>query len=167
MACAPRHGFTLIELLVTLAILGILATLAIPVAQVSLQRSRENTLRQALHDIRHAIDAYKKAIDEGRIAKKAGSSGYPEQLAVLVDGVVDQRDPKRHKIFFLRRIPADPMRPESAASSAANLAADPAASWGKRSYTSESTDPQEGDDVFDVYSTSSKIGLNGVPYRQW
>lgn len=159
MARAAGRGFTLIELLVTLAILGVLATLAIPVAQVSLQRTREHALRRALQDIRHGIDAYKKAIDEGRIAKKSGSTGYPDNLGLLVDGVIDQRDPKRHKLFFLRRIPTDPMQPDNST--------DPASTWGKRSYASEATDPQEGDDVYDVYSTSFKTGLNGVPYRQW
>ena len=153
------RGFTLIELLIALAILGVLATVALPVAQVALQRSQERALRRALHDIRHAIDAYKLASDEGRILKPLGASGYPKDLEILVEGVPDQRNPKRSKIQFLRRIPRDPMFPDTSV--------DESASWGKRSYTSEAEDPQEGEDLYDVYSTSDGIGLNGEPYRKW
>lgn len=154
----PR-GFTLIELLITLAVLGILASLSIPVAETMAQRTREQELRRALFEIRRGIDAYKQASDEGRIPKSATASGYPPSLDILVEGVPDQRDPKQKKIYFMRRIPRDPMNPDTEAIGAA--------SWGKRSYASDSTDPQEGDDVFDVYTTSARIGLNGTPYKLW
>jgi general secretion pathway protein G len=144
---------------VTLAIMAVLALLTAPVAELAVQRVDEAELRHALRQIRDAIDAYKKASDEGRIAHSPNTSGYPPSLAVLVEGVEDAKDPQKSKIYFLRRIPRDPM--------SADADAEPADTWAKRSYASEPDDPAEGDDVYDVYSKSSETGLNGVPYTRW
>ena len=56
MARAIR-GFTLIELIVTVAIVALLATAAMPVAQLAFKRTREQDLTLALRQIRGAIDA--------------------------------------------------------------------------------------------------------------
>jgi len=154
-----QTGFTLIELIITVLIVGILAAGVLPLAEVSIQRAKESELKIALRQIREAIDAYKVASDEGRIAKKAGESGYPRSLEVLAEGVDDAKDTKKAKIYFLRRIPRDPFAMENSA-----RASD---SWGKRSYASPPDDPKPGDDLFDVYSMSPGTGLNGVRYREW
>jgi general secretion pathway protein G len=153
-----QFGFTFIELMVTLAILVVLASIAMPLMQVSMQRTKEQKLSESLRLIRTAIDAYKKASDEGRIKKNVDESGYPPDLESLVIGVEDIKDIKRNRIFFLRKLPQDPM------SETANKGND---NWGKRSYQSSAEDPQEGRDVFDVYSLSDGVGLNEVPYREW
>jgi general secretion pathway protein G len=152
-------GFTLIELVIVVAIVGILALGLIPLGELAVKRSREGELRDALRSIRTAIDAYKKAADEGRVEKKATESGYPPSLNVLADGVKDIKTPEGKKIYFLRRIPRDPMNDD------AKLP--PIKTWGLRSYASPPDDPAPGDDVFDVYSRSEGKGLNGVPYNKW
>jgi len=154
------RGFTLVELVITVAIVSLLATAVIPSAQLMYQRQRESELRDALRTLRTAIDAYKKASEAGRIKKEADKSGYPPDLQALVDGVEDASSPKEGvKVYFLRRVPRDPFWPDATSA--------PADTWGLRSYASSPDDPQPGDDVFDVYSRSSRVGLNGVPYRDW
>lgn len=155
----PYYAITLIEMLVTLAIIAVLATLTLPLAATVAKRSKEQDLKYALRQIREGLDGYKRAVDTGRIVQSPDLSGYPKTLETLVDGVVDEKDPKRRKMYFLRTIPADPF--------AADVGVPAAATWGKRSYASSHDDPKEGDDVFDVYSLNPGTGLNGIPYREW
>jgi general secretion pathway protein G len=156
----PRaRGFTLIELVVTLAIVALLAAAAAPLIELTVKRNRERELRAALREIRIAIDAYKRAADEGRIVKSPRQSGYPPTLAALAEGVPDLRSPERRAIYFLRRLPRDP--------TFADAGSDAATTWGKRSYASPPDAPEEGEDVFDVHSLSAGLGLNGTPYRRW
>jgi len=101
-------GFTLIELIITVAIVAILASAALPLNELVVQRAKEQDLRRALREIRAGLDAYKQASDDGRIVRSTGESGYPKRLEELAEGVEDQRSPKHEKIYFLRRIPPDP-----------------------------------------------------------
>ena len=158
-------GFTLIELVVTVAIVGILASAVLPVLQLSVKRVKENELRANLREIREAIDAYKKLADveNGPIKKIVGQSGYPPNLDILVEGVIDEKDPNKRKIRFLRRIPLDPMQPVNQVNNTNGIITN----WGLRSYASDANDPREGDDVYDVYSLSKQVGINGVPYAHW
>ena len=155
---APQ-GFTLIELLITVVIVGILALSAMPLAELAVQRSKESELRAALRQLREAIDAYRRDVEEGRIPRKALDTGYPPNLDVLVTGVEDEKSPKREKIYFLRRIPRNPLVDDPRLSNAET--------WGKRSYASAPDDPKPGEDVFDVYPIGDGVGLNGIPYRSW
>jgi general secretion pathway protein G len=146
------RGFTLIELLITVAIVALLASVAVPFAEMTVQRGKEADLRRTLREVREAIDAYKRASDDGAIEKTLNKSGYPPTLQALVEGAVDKRDPKGARMYFLRRIPVDPMTGEA---------------WGLRSYASPADRPSAGEDVYDVYSLSEHTGLNGIPYREW
>lgn len=157
--CPRQGGFTLIELVITVAIVGVLALLAAPLMEVTAQRHKETELRLALRQVREAIDAYHQAVLDKKIESPADASGYPPDLERLVLGVPDITKPERPKIYFLRRLPRDPMNPDSTLSAAQ--------SWGKRSYASPVDAPSPGEDVYDIFSTSERLGLNGVAYREY
>lgn len=158
-AIVQNHfGFTLIELVVSLAILGLIASMAYPMGEVIVQRNKEQDLRKALRQIREGIDAYKQFYDEGHVLKKVEESGYPPSLAILEEGVEDAKSPDKKMVYFLRRVPRDPFAPPEI----------PAVdTWGLRSYESSPQNPLKGKDVFDIYSQAEGSGLNGIPYREW
>ncbi len=146
-------------MVVTVAIVAVLASAAVPLAELAVQRGKEQDLRRALREIRTALDAFKQSQDDGRVPRRIGESGYPRRLEDLVEGVEDQKSPRKEKIYFLRRLPRDPFAADS------QLPA--ARTWGKRSYASPPEDPKDGEDVFDVYSLATGKGINGIPYREW
>lgn len=152
------RGFTLIEMVVVVLMVSILASAAMPLAALSKRRSQEAELRQSLRTIRVALDDYKRAWEQGRIERKPDQSGYPPNLDVLVKGVMDVSSPKAGRIYFLRRLPRDPF-------AEASLPA--AMTWGLRSYASSAEAPVPGVDVFDVYSLTEGVSLDGTPYRRW
>jgi general secretion pathway protein G len=144
-----QHGFTLIELIVSTAILAILVGAAFPLVRITIYREREHELRQNLWMIRDAIDRYKDAADRGAFQIKVGSEGYPPDLDTLVTGV----DVAGKKLKFLRRIPFDPMTKQE---------------WGMRSMQDDKdSDSWGGQNVFDVYTKSDQIALDGTKYKDW
>jgi general secretion pathway protein G len=152
-----QRGFTFIELVVVTAILLILSSTVLPLAQVTAQRQREVELRRDLREMRTAIDKFKDAYDRGLIARTqvdAGSEGYPPDLDTLVEGDNLANDASGRKLKFLRRVPQDPMTKTT--------------EWGLRSYQDEPDSTSwGGENVFDVYTTSTGTAIDGTNYRDW
>lgn len=148
-----QAGYTLAELVMVAAMMVILAGAALPAVKFTARRTKEMELRHHLRSMRDAIDTYKRYSDMGLLAVDIGTEGYPAELDDMVEGVeiVGQID---RKLKLLRRIPVDPMTGE--------------AEWGLRSFQDDAdSDSWGGENVFDVYSLSNGVGLNGVPYREW
>ena len=150
---AKQRGFTLIELIVTVTVIAILVGMALPLTRNTIKRQKEQELRNDLHEMRLAIDKYKEASDKGQIQATLEGGGYPAKLQDLVDGVpmVGQVD---KKLKFLRRIPRDPMTNST--------------EWGLRAYQDDpKSNSWGGQNVFDVYTKSEGIGLDGTKYSEW
>ena len=151
-----RRGFTLVELIVTVALISILVSLALPLARNTIKREKEIELRQALRDIRAAIDRYKDAADRGQIMADAMANGYPPGLETLANGV-DLLSAVGKKIYFMRAVPIDPMS-ECRCNTEWDLRSDQddptAGSWG-------------GQDVFDIHTKSIDTALDGTKYKDW
>ena len=79
-------GYSFVELLVVVSILFVLASAAMPMAQVASQRQREIELHRDLREMRTAIDKYKDYADLGYLGpQKLGTNNWPETLDVLVE----------------------------------------------------------------------------------
>jgi general secretion pathway protein G len=154
-----RKGFTIVELLVVMAVLGVLAAAIMPLGEALLKAQKERELKQALWEIRGAIDDYKRAADRGALKLAVGESGYPPSLKALEAGIADGRATATgQSLYFLRQIPRDPFAsPELAAE----------ATWRLRSYASPPDKPAPGTDVFDIRSSSDDIAMDGTPYAKW
>lgn len=162
---ARSSGFTLIELSITLALIGLLSMLALPLYEMTATRVKESELRQALRTIRAGIDTYKAATDSGGLALEPGQSGYPPSLDKLTEPLelLGKRDLSgtvaSRRMVILRQLPRDPFNTD------VNIAA--SETWNTRAYASRADDPQPGDDVFDVSPKSDRKALDGSFYSSW
>jgi len=152
-----QQGYTFIEIVVVTAILLVLASAVMPLAQVTAQRQREVELHRSLREVRTALDRFKDAVDSGQIAQselEPGNEGYPPDLETLVEGITPANDATGRKLKYLRRIPIDPMTNSM--------------EWGLRSYQDKpDATTWGGKNVFDVYTKSTATALDGTKYRDW
>ena len=137
-----KKGFTYIELIISLVIIGILASVTLPLAEMTYKRTKEIELRRNLREIRTAIDKYKENYEKGLYGPKiAGSFGYPKNLEELITRKL------------LRKIPQDSITKKE---------------WGTRSYN-DNPDSLISDklDVYDIFTTSEDIALDKTKYDTW
>ncbi len=167
-----ERGVTLLELLVTIAIVFVLASVALPLTKHTGKRSQELELRQTLRQMRTAIDEFRRdwrrdgsillaplCVKNKLTCKEStGVTGYPKTLETLLGielsgggATISETKPIRR---YLRRLPVDPMTGTQ--------------EWGLRCYQ----DPPDtrdwcGEDVFDVFSTSTEVAIDQSNYNDW
>ncbi len=153
-----QSGVSLVELVCVTAIIMALAGLTLPVANTFVKRQKEIELRQALREIREALDRFRADTERFPGIRTlhldaTNEEGYPEELEWLVEGI-DIGDAAGTKIKYLRRLPRDPITGEG--------------EWGTKS-SRDTPDSlfSDGINIFDVYSLSDKIALDGTKYRDW
>ncbi|MCP4220791.1 MAG: prepilin-type N-terminal cleavage/methylation domain-containing protein [bacterium] len=148
-------GFTLIELIIVIVIISILTAVAIPMVEMSVKREKEIHLRRNLRIIRSAIDEFKKFVEENKIERDEDTYNYPEELEELITGVEYKDKENNEKIMkFLRSIPVDPMTNTF--------------EWGLRSYQDKRDSYSwGGENVWDVYTESERMALDGTKYKEW
>ena len=146
-------GLTLVELVVVLAVLGVLAAVAMPLMEVTVKRTKELELRRSLRETREALDRFKVEYDKARNKAKDAREIFVQRVSVDRTGY-PLTLPELMETKILRRIPRDPMAPDS--------------SWVARSY-SDSLDSSVTDarDVWDVRSSSTARALDGSTYDTW
>lgn len=138
------RGFTYLEIVVSLALVSLVASLCFPLLALQQERERQRELSLALREIRGAIDAYKEAYDQGKILPREGSYGYPRSLRELVEGVEDVSTPQRRKLYFLRRIPLNPLvKPNEQ-------------QWVELGYRDPASEQAPGDELFDVRANGER-----------
>lgn len=155
---SSQRGLTLIELVIAMAIMAVLASVVLPMAEVTVQRTKEIELKRSLREIRTAIDNYKNDFDEAVKKKKITTSiddtGYPESLEELLEGK-DWGGLYGYKKKYLRRLPRDPFDEYELG-------------WGFRSYSDDyDSTVWGGEDIYDVFSQSDKYAIDGTPYNSW
>jgi general secretion pathway protein G len=152
-----QRGYTFVEIAVVAAIVAILASVALPLAKVTMQRQREMELRRSLREIRLAIDKFKDASDQNLISAAdvdTDTDGYPDTLDTLVEGVAPANDTTGKRLRFLRRIPYDPLTRST--------------EWGLRSSRDEpDAKTWGGQNVYDIYTKFDGKALDGTNYRDW
>jgi general secretion pathway protein G len=153
-----QRGVTLVELVSATAVVLVLASITLPVANTMVKRQRELELRRALRTIREALERFQADTERYPNIRReylntVNEEGYPEELEWLVEGV-DIGDARGTRLKYLRRLPLDPMTGER--------------EWGTRSSRDQPDSLfSDGINIFDVHTMSDKVGLNGVPYQEW